>query len=81
MKRLLLVIIALLIIGLLHNMESNYCRKAIVTENNNNIVTCVDTQGYIWEYRGQAKVGDKVTLMMNDNHTSDITDDIIRGVR
>lgn len=80
MKKFIIVIITLAIIGLLHNLESIYYRKVIVINNKDNIITCVDKSGYLWEYQGEANIGDKVTLIMHDNHTSNIEDDIIKGV-
>nr|DAZ72749.1 MAG TPA: Tubulin-tyrosine ligase family [Caudoviricetes sp.] len=42
---------------------------------------CIDKQGNIWSYEGNASIGQAVTLKIYDNHTSDIKDDIIKGVK
>jgi hypothetical protein len=81
MKKILIVLSVILVLGLICGCESTYTRKVIVLENNNGIVTTVDNRGYIWEYKGSATIGDRVTLVMYDNHTSKITDDIVKGVK
>ena len=79
-KRILIVLSVILVLGLMWDCESTYTRTAIVTNNNNGIVTTEDNCGYIWQYKGTATVGDTVELVMYDNHTSKITDDIVKGV-
>ena len=81
LKKLLVVLAIFTVLGLMWGWESTYTRKVVVLENNNGIVTTVDNNGYIWEYKGSATVGDSVTLVMHDNHTSKITDDIVKGVK
>lgn len=80
-KKILIVLAVLLVFGIMGTWESTYTRKVTVLENNNGIVTTVDNRGHIWEYKGTAIVGDDVILIMNDNHTSKITDDIVKGVK
>jgi len=81
MKKVLIVITILMVIGLFHHFESTYYRQVIVIDNQKNIVTCIDKSGNIWEYKGQANIGNEITLIMYDNHTSKITDDIIKGIQ
>ena len=80
-KKILIVLSIILVLGLMWGMESTYTRTATITNSNNGIVTAEDNCGYIWEYKGSATVGDSVTLVMHDNHTSKITDDIVKEVR
>lgn len=79
-KKVLIVLAIMAVIGIMGNMESTYTRQATVTNSSNGIVTVEDNCGYIWEYKGSATVGDTVELIMHDNHTSKITDDIVKGV-
>lgn len=81
MKKVFVLIIAIIIIGLLGTVESTYKREAEVVSTKGDTVTVVDKCGYMWEYKGTATIGDNVTLIMNDNHTSKITDDIIKRVK
>lgn len=81
MKKILIVIAILIAIGLLHHFESTYYRQVIVIDNQEDKVVCVDKSGNVWEYNGQANVGDKITLIMYNNHTSKITDDTIKGIK
>ena len=81
MKKLLVVLSIILVLGLLWNTESTYTRKAVVVSAKNNVVTCQDKNGNIWQYNGQAVVGETVELIMNDNHTSTINDDVVKGVK
>lgn len=81
-KKIILIVLAIFaIIGLMWGWEGTYARKVIVLESDNGIVTTVDNNGRIWEYKGSATVGDRITLVMYDNHTGSITDDIVKGVK
>ena len=81
MKKLLIVLSVVIVLGLLWGIESNYTRTAVVVDSKNNVVTCEDKQGHIWQYNGQAVVGETVELIMSDNHTSTINDDVVKGVK
>ena len=80
-KKILIVLTAFIVLGLMWGAESTYTRTATITNSDNGIVTAKDNCGYIWEYKGSATVGDSVTLVMHDNHTSKITDDIVKGIK
>lgn len=77
----IIVIATIILIGLFCGYESTYTRQAIVTKCENSMVYCIDKQGNIWSYKGNAVIGQEVTLKMYDNHTSNIKDDIIKGVK
>ena len=81
LKKILIVLSIMLVLGLMWSYESTYTRQAIITNSENGIVTVQDNCGYIWEYNGSATIGDSVTLVMYDNHTSKITDDIVKGIK
>lgn len=81
MKKIIITLAVITLIGLLYGCESTYTRQATITKSTNGIVYCTDKQGNIWSYKGNAVIGQKVTLKMYDNHTSDIKDDIIKGVK
>lgn len=81
MKKIIITLAIITLIGLLYGCESTYTRQATVTKSTNGIVYCTDKQGNVWSYKGNAVIGQKVTLKMYDNHTSDIKDDIIKGVK
>lgn len=83
-KKLLLAMIGLTLVGGMNVYETTYTRDAEVTSVVKDIVTFTDTTGNDWEYEledddRQCVVGDKVTLIMNTNHTDMIYDDIILG--
>lgn len=80
-KKILIVLAMIMAIGIMGNIESTYTREATVTNSKDNIVTVKDNCGYVWQYKGTATIGDSVILVMNDNHTSKVTDDIIKGVK
>ena len=80
-KKILVVLSVVLVLGLMWGAESTYTRTATITNSESGIVTAKDNCGYIWQYKGTATIGDSVTLVMNDNHTSKVTDDIIKGVK
>ena len=81
MKKLLVVLGIVLVLGLLWGIESNYTRTAVVISSKNNVVTCEDKSGNVWQYKGQAVVGETIELIINDNHTSTINDDIVKGIK
>lgn len=80
-KKILIVLSVILALGFMWGVESTYTRTATITNSESGIVTAEDKSGHIWQYKGSATVGDDITLVMNDNHTSKITDDIIKGVK
>ena len=80
-KKILIVLGVILVLGFMWGAESTYTRTATITNSESGIVTAEDNCGYIWQYKGSATVGDTVELVMYDNHTSKITDDIIKGVK
>ena len=60
-----------------------YPLTATVTEINNDTVTVEDTNGNLWSFNGAEdwQVGDGCALIMHDNSTSDIRDDVIISTR
>ena len=81
MKKIIITLAVIALISLLYGYESTYTRQATVTKSTNGIVYCTDKQGNIWSYEGNAVIGQKIMLKIYDNHTSDIKDDIIKGVK
>lgn len=80
LKKILITLSIFIILGLMWGAESTYTRQATITNTSDNIVTCTDESGHIWQYIGNGTIGDNITLVMYDNHTSNITDDIVKGV-
>ena len=83
-RGLLVVMTGLTLVGGMNAYETTYVRKAEVTSVVEGIVTFNDTTGNGWEYEldedMQCVIGDRVTLIMNTNHTDMIYDDIIVGM-
>ncbi len=80
-KKLVIITIAILVLSGISGLDSTYTRKAEVVSTKDDIIRVEDNCGYVWEYKGSATVGDTVELIMHDNHTSKITDDIVKGVK
>ena len=80
-KKILIVLSVILVLGFMWGAESTYTRQAEVISVKDDIIQAEDKSGNIWEYKGSARIGDDITLVMHDNHTSTITDDIIKGVK
>ena len=80
-KYIIAVCIGLLVLGLLGGYEATYTREATISKVENGIVYAVDSCGYEWTYYGNATIGESVTLVMDDAHTSTIKDDIIIKVK
>ena len=80
-EQILIILSIILALGFMWGAESTYTRTATITNSESGMVTARDNCGYIWQYKGSATVGDNVTLVMYDNHTSKVTDDIVKGVK
>ena len=80
-KKLLIVLVVFVVLGLMWGADSTYTREAVIVKSDNNTITCEDNGGNIWRYEGKGIVGEKITLVMHDNHTSKITDDIVTGIK
>lgn len=78
---LLITLIGFLTLGVAGSYETAYTRQATIRQSSGGIVQCIDKQGHLWEYEGEGVVGQQVTLIMNDNHTSTIADDTVKGVK
>lgn len=81
LKKILIVLAILTVLGLMWGWESTYTRTATITKSESGTVTAQDMSGNVWHYEGSATVGDTVTLVMYNNHTSNITDDTVKGVK
>lgn len=64
-------------------IESHYTKTAVVIEVENNIVTVIDSNDYVWEFEGDNfYINDKVELLMNNSQTDCyIFDDIIENAK
>ena len=81
-KRVIVVLTIITVIGLVGMVETTYTRDVVVTDVDCIEVTVEDRQGHRWSFLGdEYKVGQEITVVMNDNHTSRITDDKIVGVK
>ena len=60
-----------------------YPLSTTVTEINNDTVTVEDTNGNLWSFNGAEdwEINDSCALIMNDNNTKDIRDDVIISTR
>ena len=57
--------------------------KVVNVDHEKDLVTCTDYNGNLWEFYGAEdwQEGDCANLLMNDNGTAEIYDDIIENVR
>ena len=77
-----MVLTVIIIIGLMRTIETTYTRDAKVVNVDNLEVTAEDKQGNLWVFiADDYSINDDVTLIMNDNHTTKITDDKIIKVK
>lgn len=78
------VIISLILYSLVSYNETTYKREAIIVSVKGGEYTAQDTTNNTWKFENYPlnyQIDDKVTLIMNNNHTDNIvTDDIIRKV-
>ena len=81
-KKIVLVVVAIVVVGLMGMIESTYTRDVVVIKVDCIEVTVQDKQGHHWSFYGDDyTVGQEITVVMNDNHTSIITDDRIADVK
>lgn len=68
-----------------YNPDNLYAKVAIVTDLNkdDDIVTVTDSSGYMWEFSGceDWQIYDYCSMVMYDNNTSLIFDDIIIDIK
>lgn len=79
MKKALLIILAMLVIGRYAlYLNHHYTREATVVDN----CTAVDDSGNVWKVdtRGYRR-GEEVVLCMYDNNTIEIYDDVVERIR
>ena len=91
MKRALIMMMAIFSIGggakakIKINPDNVYAKTAIVTEidRKNDLVTVRDGVGYEWQFYGVEDwmIGDYASMVMYDNKTESIFDDIIIDVK
>lgn len=81
-KKIALVVVAITVIGLVGMIETTYTRDVVVTKVDCIEVTVQDKQGHHWSFYGDDyTVGQEITVVMNDQHTSSIYDDTIVDVK
>lgn len=81
LKKILITLSIFITLGLMWGAESTYTREAEVISIKGDTIMVKDKSGHIWEYNGSATVGDRITLVMYDNHTSNIDDDVVKGIK
>ena len=81
-KKIVLVVVAIVVVGLMGMIETTYTRDVVVTDVDCIEIIVEDKQGHCWSFIGdEYTVGQEITVVMNDNHTSIITDDRIVDVK
>ena len=81
-KRILIVVAIIMVLSVVGMLETTYTRDVVVTDVDCIEVTVEDRQGHRWSFYGDDyTVGQEITVVMNDNHTSIITDDRIVDVK
>lgn len=81
-KKVIIVLTVIIVIGLMGAIETTYTRNAVVVNVDNLEVTAEDKQGNLWVFIADGySINDNVTLVMNDNHTTKITDDKIIKIK
>ena len=81
-KRIMIVLTVIMMLGVLGHYEHQYTRDVVVVDIQGQEVTVEDKQGNLWCFNGtDYTVDQKITVVMCDNYTSTIYDDIIKGVK
>ena len=78
----LIIVLSVCFIGTIGMLESTYTREVTVVSVKDQEITVEDTQGYLWTFIGEGyEIDQEITVVMNDKHTSIITDDEILRVK
>ena len=72
-------IIALILCGIISQHLYGNLTTIVEINRNTDVVTCEDYHGHVWEFYGCEDwcEGDLCNLVMFDNFTTEITDDVI----
>lgn len=62
------------------NMENLYARYAVALDRVDDLTVLEDTEGNLWDVYDEIPEGVCCILIMNDNGTENITDDIIKRI-
>ena len=75
------VVLAILFIGFVGKMETHYTRDGFVAEVNEGITTIEDYTGNLWDIEStEFQIGDNVSLLLIDNGTQELQDDVVEDV-
>ena len=78
LKKIFVVLAIFLVIGLLNTIGTTYTREGVVVWTNNGIATVEDGCGFLWDIEdAELQKGQAVKMVMNENNTDHIDDDII----
>jgi len=78
----LMIAFVLVMILMACSFSHSYERNATVTKVLDDTIECEDEQGNLWLFYGDGfNKGDNIILIMSDNETVGITDDIILNVK
>ena len=81
-KRIIIVLTIIMMLGILGHYEHHYTRDVVVVDIQNQEVTVEDKQGNLWCFNGtDYTVNQELVIMMFDNHTGTIYDDEIVKIR
>ena len=81
-KRILIVVTIIIVVGLFGMIDNTYTREVTVTEIQDQEVTVVDVSGNEFCFYGtDYTVDQEITVVMTTNNTDSITDDKIIDVR
>ena len=82
MKKIALILIAIAlvacIIGQVYRLNAYTLTDAVVIEISDDSVLAVDGNGNCWEFFADGlTLGDNITLVMNNHHTTNVIDDSV----
>lgn len=81
-KRLLIILACVGVLGVVGGMETRYTREVTVIEVQGDEVLVANDRGIVWAFKGEGFVeGQEITVVMDTQHTTKITDDPILGVK
>lgn len=79
---LLVVVVFVFILTICSIIETQYTKEATVVSYYADAVIVQDEQGYEWEFIGTGyELGEKLVLVMDNNHTTQIEDDRIIKIK
>ena len=82
MKKFIIVVLVVTVFGLFGSLDARYTKEVTVIKTTNQQTIVKDAQGHQWTIdSGDYEIGQHLTVVLDTNNTSKVTDDEIVKVK